>query len=216
MSAVANAMDPWLVMPAVITHTRQETPGVSTYSIELRDRDAAKQYFAKPGQFNMLYIPGIGEAAISLSGNPGKCNPLIHTIRAVGSVTNQLGRLPIGATLGIRGPFGSHWPLDQCVGKDIVLVAGGIGLAPIRPVINEIISNRSRYGNVVLLIGARSPDDLLFANEYTLWKQFEIEVDTTVDRADQKWKGNIGVVTLLLQRLPMERPSNTVLFTCGP
>ena len=216
MSAIANAMDPWVIMPAVITDARQETPGVCTYRIDLTSQDAVERYSAKPGQFNMLYVPGVGEAAISLSGSSGLCQPLIHTIRAVGNVTNHLARQPIGATLGIRGPFGTHWPLEQCLGKDLILVAGGIGLAPLRPVILHIVSMRQHYGKVVLLFGARSPSDLLFANDHALWQQSGIEVETTVDRADQDWKGNIGVVTQLLQRLSIGRPASTVLFTCGP
>lgn len=216
MSPTTIAKDPWRIMPAVITDVHSEIPGVLSYCIELQEKFDAEQFVAQPGQFNMLYVPGVGEAAISISGNLANRSLLVHTIRAVGSVTNELARAQVGSTIGVRGPFGSHWPVDQCEGKDIVLVAGGIGMAPVRPVVHGLIADRQRFGTVTLLVGSRVPTDLLYANEYATWEQVGIDVETTVDRADQTWKGNIGVVTLLLQRLQLPRPADTVLMTCGP
>ena len=212
---VLNA-DPWRLMPAVVTEIRDETPGVKTYRIALQDDQDAKAFTLKAGQFNMLYLPGVGESAISVSGDPSKSDPLIHTVRAVGNVTDGLAQSKIGSTLAVRGPFGSHWPIESCHGRDVVLVAGGIGVAPIRPAIYSIMNDRATFGDVTVLIGARTPADLLYADEYDSWRAADIEVQTTVDRADAPWDGDIGFVTLLLQRLALPRPDETVLMACGP
>lgn len=170
---------------------------------------------ARPGQFNMLYVPGLGECAISLSGLPDS-GLMDHTIRSVGNVTAALTRMTVGDSIGIRGPFGSWWPVDECVTRDVIIVGGGIGLAPLRPVIAEIVSRRDDFGQVSLLIGARSPTDLLFASQYDRWRDAGIHVDVTVDRADSNWNDDIGVVTLLLDRLTILRPRETVMMACGP
>jgi NAD(P)H-flavin reductase len=204
------------IQPVTITAIQNETPGVKTYAMVHRDAAVAGGFASQPGQFNMLYVPGVGEAAISLSGDAAVNNPLIHTIRAVGNVTIELSRAAVGASLGIRGPFGTPWPIATSAGNHIVLVAGGIGLAPLRPVIYHLLSNRDRYREVHLLIGARSPADLLYAAEYATWQQGGIAIQTTVDRAGPDYPGHIGVVTLLLQRLKLVAPAQTVLMTCGP
>jgi len=134
----------------------------------------------------------------------------------VGIVTKAMGKLKKGDLLGIRGPFGSSWPVDKCSGCDIVIVAGGIGLAPLRPAIYYILSNRERYNRVILLYGARTPDDILYKNEIEKWRsRFDFEVYVTVDRGISGWKGNVGVVTTLIPRAPFE-PENTVALVCGP
>lgn len=209
-------LDPWRVMPAQIVRIDQAIPEVRTYHIALTDHDDVARYAIEPGQFNMLYLPGVGEAAISVSGDVRFCQPLIHTIRAVGNVTQSLGLLSAGATLGIRGPFGSSWPMDKCAGKDLLIVAGGIGLAPLRSAIYQIISHRNTFGDVWLLMGARSPEDLLYWDEYHFWKSKGITVQTTVDHAGGDWSGNVGFVTPLLERLELRDPSSTMLLTCGP
>ena len=208
--------DPWRVMPAKILGVTAEGPEVRTYQIALTDSVDAERYRILPGQFNMIYLPGVGESAISVSGDPRHCHPLLHTIRAVGNVTGSLALRGVGASLGIRGPFGSSWPIQQCGGRDLILVAGGIGLAPLRSVIYDVIANRDFYRRVWLLMGARSPEHLLYANQYDHWRGNGIEVLTTVDHAGNDWKGNVGVVTPLLEALRLTDAQSTHLMTCGP
>lgn len=207
--------DPWLASSVRIQRIIQETPGVATYELSFDEAEAGNFSF-RPGQFNMIYLPGIGEAAISISGDPSQAQTVPHTIREAGSVTHALAGLKEGASIGLRGPFGSGWPLEQCIGRDIVLVAGGIGLAPLRPVIYEVLGDRDRFGEVTLLYGSRSPSGLLFSDEFAAWRAGGVAVKTTVDRSDEDWGGNVGVVTLLLDRLSLSCPSETVLMTCGP
>ncbi len=211
-----SEIDPWTVMPAAICAIEQEAPGVHTFAIQLRDAANASAFRFQPGQFNMLYIPGVGEAAMSLSGNRNHAGPILHTIRSVGNVTRTLATGQIGTSLGIRGPFGSHWPIESSHGRDLIIVAGGIGLAPLRPVVYDVMAQRDLFGTVSLLIGTRTPADLLYEAEFQSWRDAGIVVQATVDRADQQWTGNIGVVTLLLQRLAIPRPRQSVLLTCGP
>ncbi|MCM2369704.1 FAD/NAD(P)-binding protein [Aporhodopirellula aestuarii] len=208
--------EPWAVAAARVRDVKDEAPGVQTYWIELSEAGDRETYAAKPGQFNMLYMPGVGEAAISLSHLPSPGGQLVHTVRSVGNVTRALAVTKAGDSLGVRGPFGSYWPLERGIGKDLILVAGGIGLAPLRPLVDEILSHRQQFGRVSLLIGARTPSDLLYTDDYESWRTADIEVQTTVDRAAADWKGNVGVVTLLLNRLGITSPLQTMIFTCGP
>lgn len=214
--AACPPTDPWLSTPMTVRHVTPETPGVATYDLAFANSDVASQYAYRPGQFNMLYLPGVGEVAISISGDPADASRLLHTIRVAGVVTQALADAGEGASLGLRGPFGSSWPMDECARKDVVLVAGGIGLAPLRPAIYEIITNRDRFGQVALLYGSRTPGGLLYPEEYADWQSHKLDVQTTVDRTTDGWQGNVGVVTLLLDRLALPRPSETVLMTCGP
>jgi NAD(P)H-flavin reductase len=213
---LSQRADPWSVCPAVIRDVQPETPDVLTYTIELANSEASDRYTAKPGQFNMLYLPGVGEAAFSLSRCWIAGEPLVHTVRAVGNVTRTLAAASKGFPLGVRGPFGSYWPIEEALGGHLILVAGGIGLAPLRPVVETIVHDRERFGRVSLLMGARTPDDLLFANEYRTWENSGIEVQTTVDRAGQHWRGHVGVVTQLLDRIDIGDPIKTIMYSCGP
>jgi NAD(P)H-flavin reductase len=214
--AVASVTDAWVSRSARIVSIKTEAVGVKTYCIEAESSSEDDAPPFEPGQFNMLYLPGIGEVAISISGAPETISPLEHTVRAAGSVTQALNRMPEGATLGIRGPFGSSWPLEQFYDHELILVAGGIGMAPLRPVIYDVIRHRDRYRSVTLLYGARSPAGLLYVDEFPTWRAEGVKVSTTVDRAMDDWSGNIGVVTLLLDRMPLPTPEQTVLLTCGP
>lgn len=212
-----NSHDPWLSQAAVVESIHREIDSVATFRLRLVDAKVAAQYRFQPGQFNMLYLPGCGEAAISLSGAP-TCdgNDLIHTIRFVGRVTHSIARMRVGDQIGVRGPFGTAWPLEACSGNDVVILSGGIGLAPLRPAIYHILANRSQFGRVVLLHGARSPDLLLYADQLNAWGSQGIEVQTTVDRADSLWQGTVGVVPLLLDRLSGLHTHKTQVITCGP
>lgn len=194
-----------------IRRTRAETP--DTFTIEL---DAAGLPPFRPGQFNMLWAPGVGEAAISVSGEPQKGRVLVHTIREVGAVTSALRQMKRGDFVGVRGPFGRPWPLERAAGRDVVLVAGGIGLAPLRPVLYEIAARRKDFGRVVLLYGCRSPEEILYRPQLETWRSSaRIDVLVTVDRAVGGWPGNVGVVTTLIPRATFDAHDALALI-CGP
>jgi NAD(P)H-flavin reductase len=212
---VVSPLNPWLNWSATIARVTQESPGVATYDLVIDDPQVAERYAFQPGQFNMIYLPGVGEVAISISGDPGDTSCLPHTIREAGNVTRSLAQIGQGGSIGVRGPFGSSWPMQECVGKDIILVAGGIGMAPLRPVVCEMLADRDRYGSIALLYGARTADGLLYPQQMETW-QAEMDVQRTVDRATPNWQGHVGVVTALLERLDIPDPQNTVLLTCGP
>ncbi len=206
--------DPWQSFSGKLVNIIEEIPGVATYDFVLVDPQVADNYQYAPGQFNMLYIPGVGEAAISLSGMTGQV--VHHTIREAGNVTHSIAQLKPGMSLGLRGPFGSSWPMDACAGKDVVLVAGGIGLAPVRPVIHAVLKEPARYGKLIVLHSARTPSGLLYMKHYDDWRAQGVQVETIVDRADINWQGQVGVITRLLDLLPLSRPEDTVMMTCGP
>jgi NAD(P)H-flavin reductase len=169
-----------------------------------------------PGQFNMVYSFAQGEVPISISGDPEQPATLVHTIRAVGAVTESLKKLKKGHMVGIRGPFGTPWPIADAEGDDVVVVAGGLGLAPIRPAIYHLLNHRNRFGSVRIYYGARSPAEILFEKELHQWRsRFDLFVDVTVDRAMGDWAGRVGVVTELLKRGGYD-PSNTTALVCGP
>lgn len=206
--------DPMLPQPHRIERVRRETHDVFTLELKPINESCVMQF--APGQFNMLYVFGTGESAISISGDPNDNNKLIHTIRAVGTVTNAMQKLKRGDVIGVRGPFGSVWPVLKAEGSDVVIVTGGIGLAPLRPVIYHVLANREKYGRFVLLFGARSPRDLLFARELEKWRgQFDFEVEVTLDTASSDWRGNVGVVTTLIPRANFD-PHDSVAMICGP
>lgn len=213
---MTSSANPWVHETARIAAIRQELPDVWTYEIELTDPAKHQNYRFRPGQFNMLYLPGVGESAISISADPDALGPVAHTVRQAGNVTQALGRLAVGDTLGLRGPFGSGWPLEQAVGQDVVLVAGGIGLAPLRPAIYQLLNRRDQLPSLTLLVGARSPELVLFETELESWRRAGLTIEVTVDRATADWRGHVGVVTLLLDRLELADPAKTLLLTCGP
>jgi NAD(P)H-flavin reductase len=217
-----SAANPWLPRSAVIEKLRPETPDVLTYCLRATGDMPTSAYDFLPGQFNMLYLPGFGEVAISMSGpargaeGDGIASHWLHTIRRAGQVTGALARMHVGDVLAVRGPYGKPWPLESCARCDVVLMAGGIGLAPLRPAIYELLARRGDYGRLVLLYGARTAEGLLYSQEYDAWKAGGMEVLTTVDRATVGWTGSVGVVPLLLDRLYLPSPKQTVVFCCGP
>ena len=215
MTDFLTSADPMLPKPAVIQGIKPEAYGISTFSVEFEDPEAANSFRFEPGQFNMIYLPGMGEVAISISSDPHEPQPLGHTIRYAGSVTRAIGRLKIGDVIGLRGPYGSCWPMEAAKGKNLLIVAGGIGLAPLRPVLMSVIKNREAYGRVLLLYGARTPADLLYTGEFDHWQKSGIEVQVSVDLADENWRGQVGVVPQLFYRIRIDH-KNTIVMTCGP
>lgn len=198
--------------PFIVRRRLKET--ADTFTIELER--AAGPFPFEPGQFNMLYAFGVGEVPISISGKPYVSDTLVHTIRDVGSVTTALGKLRKGDRLGVRGPFGSSWPTKQVEGKDVIIVAGGIGLAPIRPVIEHVLAGRQKYGRFAILYGARTPESILYGKDLAKWSsRLDTDVLVTVDRASRSWRGSVGVITTLVRGLTIA-PDNAVVFVCGP
>ena len=169
-----------------------------------------------PGQFNMLYAFGVGEVPISTSAAPDAGGALIHTIRDVGAVSHALVHTEPGSVIGVRGPYGTTWPIEEARGRDLVIVAGGIGLAPLRPAIHYALAHRDEFASIYVLVGTRTPADLLFRRELEDWRgRFDVELDVTVDTAGEDWRGRVGVVTQLIPRASFD-PDNTVALVCGP
>lgn len=208
------------MLPRVARVRRRRRDGPQVWTLEIEAEEAAAGGFV-PGQFNMLTVFGVGEVSISLSGDPAAPDHLVHTIRDVGAVSSALSRLRPGAALGLRGPFGAGWPMEEAAGRDVVVVAGGLGLAPLRPALYRLFAERARYGRIVLLYGTRSPDDILFRRELEGWRgRLDAEVEVTVDHvkqagADTDWHGHVGVVTTLIPRCTFD-PVRTVALVCGP
>ncbi len=200
---------------AEITAIQPETAGIVTFWFRFKDPEVRASYTFKPGQFNMLYLPGYGESAISISSDPENHETIGHTIRLMGNVTKNIARLQVGDEVGIRGPFGTYWPIERYKGADLILGTGGIGLPPLRPIIYHAMRHREDYNRVVVLYGARTPDDLQFKDEYDDWEKAGIETMITVDRADESWQGQVGVVPILFYHLKMDH-HNSVVMTCGP
>jgi NAD(P)H-flavin reductase len=203
----ANPMEP---VPFRIEKVTAELPDCFTLTLSC---DKAPFLFA-PGQFNMLYVFGHGEVPISMSGDPAHPEKLVHTIRNVGSITAALQKLKSGDTVGIRGPFGSSWPLERAKGRNILIMAGGLGLAPLRPALYYLLSNTDQYGTISLLYGTRTPDTVLFTDELAQWTE-KMNVALTVDSAGPDWNGHVGVVTELLNSRNID-PQNTIALLCGP
>ena len=198
---------------ARVTTRHQELGDTWTLELEVDDPDLLA---FKPGQFNMLYAPGVGEAAISVSGDPSDAGRLIHTIRDVGKTSHALASLEPGMTAGVRGPFGTAWPVEAAEGTDVVVVSGGLGLAPLRPAIYHILAHRERYGRVAILAGARGVKGILFPNQLAAWRRhLDLQIEISVDHADTSWRGHVGVVTNLIPSADFD-PADTTALVCGP
>jgi NAD(P)H-flavin reductase len=193
-----------------VASSQVETHDTITLSLEPVDQPIDAH---RPGQFTMLYAFGVGEVPISISGAPG--SGLIQTIRAVGAVSGALCSAAPGQMIGVRGPFGTNWGVPDAVGGDLLVVAGGIGLAPLRPAVLAALAARERYRRVTILIGARSPNELVFAGELNAWRDGGAQVQVTVDRASAGWTGHVGVVTQLIDAADVD-PAATTALVCGP
>lgn len=208
--------DDGLLLPHLfrVDSRRRETG--DTFTLALSPVEAGMEWPFAPGQFNMLTAFGIGEVPISISGDPGEPRRLIHTIRAVGAATRTLCGLSRGDILGVRGPFGTAWPVAEAEGRDLVIVAGGLGLAPVRPAISHALANRAAYGSVEIIYGARTPQDILYGPELERWRgRFDVRVHVTVDSAPAEWRGRVGVVTKALAQARFD-PGHTTALVCGP
>ena len=206
--------DPFVPTPARVRSISRETHDTLTLEIAPEQDDHFEPF--QPGQFSMLYVYGVAELPISISGDPGKTSTLTYTIRSVGQATNQLVTRGRNDWVGVRGPYGRGWPMIEAKGKDVVVVAGGIGLAPLRPALYHMFARREDYGRIMLLYGARSPKDMLYRKELQSWKkQPATQVFTTVDYGGLNYRGHVGVVTTLFRRLRLD-PAKTVAIACGP
>jgi NAD(P)H-flavin reductase len=217
-TAVANSMvleEPiYTPVPARIAKIEPQTALEKVFTIELPDGLSLGH---RPGQFVEVSVLGVGEAPISISSSPSRSNGSFELcVRKVGDVTNALHRLEPGDIVGIRGPFGRGFPFEKFRGKDVLFAPGGLGLAPLRSLINQVMDERAMFGRVIILYGARNPSELLFKDELQQWaSRTDVELLVTVDKGDETWSGNIGVITTLFRKISIN-PRNTVGVTCGP
>jgi len=212
IDAGGSPTDPFVPQLYRVERVRRELS--DTVTLDLMPLAGARPSF-EPGQFNMLYAFGVGEVAISMSGNPME-GAFAHTVRSVGAVSGAIEKLVAGTVVGLRGPFGTGWPIAQAEGSDVVIVAGGLGLAPLRPAIYAILASRVRYGRVVILLGSRNPKDILYRQELEQWRQrLDIDIEVTVDHADPEWRGNVGVVPKLVPTAAFD-PRDAFGLICGP
>jgi NAD(P)H-flavin reductase len=206
--------NPMLPQPYRVRDVAKETP--DTFSLRLEPEAGANGKSFQPGQFSMLWVFGVGELPISISGDPALHDRLVYTVRSVGKATHALVNRRVGEGVGVRGPFGVGWPTEAARGRDVILVAGGIGLAPLRPLIYQVLQNRKDYGRLVILYGARSPRDLLYRKELATWaRNRDIQVLVTVDYGGLGWRGHVGVVTTLFKYARLE-PARSIAMVCGP
>ncbi len=210
-----GSLDCWVPSFFTVRRVWHETP--DTVTVVVRAENGVRFRF-HPGQFNMLSLPDVGEVPISISGSPHRSHVVAHTIRAVGMVTRALAHVRRGDVIGVRGPFGRGWPIERMRDRDLLLVAGGLGLAPLRPVIYWIAAHRNRLREVILLYGARTPADLLYRTSLPRWShRYRIRVWVTVDRPDSAWSGHVGVVTTLFRFAERYvHPERVLTLLCGP
>lgn len=215
--ATVNATpNPYLIQPATIVEKIREAEDIDTYRLRFVDEQVRRRFRFAAGQFNMVYLFGVGEVAISIVSDPEEPETLDHTIRMVGRVTKAIAQLQPGDELGIRGPFGQGWPLDDAQGKDVVIVTGGLGCAPVVGAIEYIFRRRNQYGGVKILHGVKTPHDLLFRERFDVWRQHpDTQVLLTSDQPDKTWHYHVGVVTELFEQVVID-PSRTIVLMCGP
>jgi NAD(P)H-flavin reductase len=211
--------NPYIPYPAVIKDLRQETEGdraIKTFTVDFADKKVWNEFAHKPGQCAMVGIPGAGESMISICSSPTQTGYLQFSIMKMGKVTTALHELGVGDAITVRGPYGTPFPVDDWKGKKILTIGGGIGLAPLRPIINYVMHNSSEYKGLDIIYGARSPQDLVFMEELEkMKKDGSAEVSLTVDAEADGWNNNVGFVPQYLLDLKPS-PKNTIAVTCGP
>jgi sulfhydrogenase subunit gamma (sulfur reductase) len=201
---------------ATVTEVRPETPDISTYVVTFDEPKLRDSFVYLPGQFAELSVFGVGECPIGIASSPTWKGYLEFCVRAVGTVTNAIHDLEVGDKLGVRGPLGNSWPTTEIEDKDLLFIGGGIGLPPLRSLIQYVLDNRERYGAVQIIYGARSPQDLVYKEELKQWaERSDVELDVTVDVGDDTWDGPVGFVPPFLKEINPS-PENRVAFTCGP
>jgi NAD(P)H-flavin reductase len=229
MTALALDVEPDVAPVAAVEGSRMrlatvrrivpEAAGTATYWLAFDDAADRSSYSFEPGQFNMVTVAGAGEVPISLSSDPARRDRLGHTVRVAGRVTSAFPALQRGDRVGIRGPFGTAWPMRAAAGGDLVVVAGGLGLAPVRPAVYRALANRQAFRRVVLLVGARDPANMLFRAELDAWagsmRSRGVEVALTVDVPSDDWPYGAGVVTTLFPAARLD-PARSTVFVCGP
>jgi NAD(P)H-flavin reductase len=208
------AADPMLPVLARVTRRTREL--ADTWTLDLVSPDGGAPVRYAPGQFTMMYVLGVGEIPVSISGDASDSSRLVQTVRAVGKVSEAVTRLTAGAMLGLRGPFGTGWPVADGYGRDVVVVAGGLGLAPLRPALYQFRAERKQFGKLILLYGTRRPEDILFRRQLERWRRhLDMEIQVTVDHASTDWRGHVGVVTKLIPRLDID-VGHSMALICGP
>lgn len=208
--------NPLLPYLATIQELTDLTPDVKLFRLELNDPDIRESFDYKPGQFVFVSAFGIGESPFGITSVSHRKAGVDVAIRRVGTVTNALHQLEPGATVGVRGPFGNYFPLDDYKGKNIFIIGGGIGFAPLRPIITTVLDYREDYGDLVIINGARSPQDLVFAPEFDTWAESpKTKLELTVDAGDEKWTGKVALIPSVVSELKLS-PQNGIAITCGP
>jgi NAD(P)H-flavin reductase len=201
---------------ATIKWIKKETRDTWTYALKINDREIERAYRVLPGQFNMLYVPGIGESAISISSGASD-RDVLHTLRVAGDVTTAIAKMNEGDVIGVRGPFGRGWPMEEMENRNVMIIAGGVGIAPLRSVIRSLSAEkRSCLGKDIILYGAKTPKDIVYRDEFPRYRDI-FQIFLTVDKADPEeyWKGEVGLVTRLLAKASFD-PLGTTVFICGP
>lgn len=211
-----DCLDPYVPLEAEIVGRTQESPTIFTLHIRFLEQKCRGQFLFSPGQFNMLYLYGVGEIALSIVSDPEEKNIFSHTIRAIGRVTRALQKLEVGDRIGIRGPFGRGWPLEAAKGKDVLIVTGGLGCAPAVSIINYILARRNQYGNLKILQGVKHSDDFIFRQQYSKWQESpNTEIHIAADQAGPHWPWGVGFVTDMIHPLKLN-PDKTTVMMCGP
>jgi NAD(P)H-flavin reductase len=208
-----SPLPPWQYTRARIAAITRDAPGVQTYALAIAEPERDCLLASQPGQFNMIYLPGIGEAAISIASAPGE-HPILHTVRAVGNVTKHLAGMTVDDELLLRGPYGNPWPLQELTGADLIIAAGGVGLASVRAAICQAASHRQQFGRVAVLFGAKTPADLFYQTDCEAWQAAGIDVECIVDQPCDGWNGPTGFVHHLLANQSIT--AATAIITCGP
>lgn len=208
--------DPYLPLEAEIIEYHQESPTLFTFHLKFLEQDQHDTFTFAPGQFNMVYLYGVGEVPISIVSDPEDKHKITHTLRAVGRVTKALQKLQKGDRLGIRGPYGSGWPVKHVRGQDIVVLTGGLGCAPTVAMINYMMKRRHHYGEINILQGVKHSDDFIFRQQYEQWQKIpKTEVYIAADQADANWPWKMGYVTDMIEPLNIH-PEKTTVMMCGP